>query len=270
MNLNLWAQALKERWLSALIFSASLFLYSLTIVAVTEPFIGEPALRQLLERYPEEVLALAAGGLSGVDMFTPEGFLTIEYFALWLIVIVGGFAIAFTTSIVSKEIDDGTISILLTQPLRRNSLILSRFLALTLYLLILLTVAFGSTGLLAPVYGVKLKVSGLLAAGVLAFAFVLVISAYTLLFSVIFKGRGRAIIFSVALFLASHLLNALAELSKTLEKVRFLSFFYYYKPYEALRTGNLPWSDLGLFLTIIIICLLLSLVIFARKDIATA
>lgn len=231
-------------------------------------FLKNPEFEQLLKQYPKEMLTLLAGETGQVNIFTVEGFLSIEYLALWWIIIIAGFAITFASGIVAKEVDEGTIEFLVTQPLGRSSIIISRLLALSIYLIALIVVSLGSIGFLAPLYDVKIKTAGLFGVGFVGLTLLLVISAYTLLFSVIFKGRGKAVIYSVTLFIVAHLLNALAGFNETIEKFRFLSFFHYYQPYEILRTGEIPWINVGIFSAIVAVCVLLSLLIFQRKDIA--
>lgn len=266
MNLNLFKQALKERWVGGLIFALSLVLYGFLIISLAKDFIGNPAFEQLLEAYPKEFLPLLAGA-GDVNFFTIEGFLTVEFLALWWIVILSGFAISFATGVVSKEIDEGTIEFLLAEPLRRSTLIITRFTALFVYLALLIAVSLGSILVLGPLYDVELKAGGLFAVGLLALAHLLTISAYALFFSVVVRGRSRAVVMSVAVLIGSHLLNALGQLNETIDDFRVLSHFHYYEPYNALRTGSIPWSDIALFAGATAVLVSASILIFRSRDI---
>lgn len=267
MNFNLILQSLKERKISATVFSLSLVLY-VWLLASLLPFMKDLEISGLFEKYPKAVLNLLAGA-ANVDFFSPEGFFTVEFLALWLPVIVFGFTVAFATAIVAKEVDDGTMDLLLAQPVRRSTLITSRYLALIIFLLIYSAVTMGSHYLFAQAYDFSFKTKGLLATGVHFFLFMLAISTLSLLFSLILKERGQAIIFSVAFLIASHLLNALAEFSETLKDLRFLSIFKYYQPYETLTKGTYPVKASAIFLGITAISLILSLLIFQKKDISS-
>lgn len=268
MNLNLIYRGLKERWLSGSIFASSLVLYVWMLISFLPIIRKSVQIQQLIAEYPKAIMNLLAG-TADVDFSTPEGFFSLEFLALWFPIIVYGFAVTFTTAIVAKEIDDGTMDQLLAQPISRITLVLSRFLVLILYLLALTMITLGSMRLLAPFYDATFKTSGLLVTGLLFLLFMLAISSYTLFLSVILKERGQAIIASVSIFIASHLLNALADFSDTLERLRFLSIFRYYNPYKALVTGEMPWRDLGIFLGITLVFLVASIFVFRRKDIAT-
>lgn len=266
MNLNLLNRFLKEHWRSGLIIAFSLFLYALLIGSLVHDFISNPAYKHLLDQYPKALLAFLAG--AGGSIFTIEGFWSLEFLQLWWIVIVGGLVMAYAAGIVSTDMDEGTIEFLLTQPLTRSSLILSRLAGLSLYAAALVVTTMVSIGVLSQIFDVKIKATGLIAVGLAAFVFCMTIAAFTLLFSVLVKGRGRAIIYGVSVLLGSHLLNALAELNKTVKKFQRLSLFHYYRPQKLLTTGHVIWSDIAVFLVVLFVCLGLALLIFNRKDIA--
>lgn len=266
---NLFKQAIKDHLGSVLTFAVSLFLYAWLLVAIIPTVLKAKGFEELVKSYPKAILALAAG-TSQVNIFTVEGFLSIEFLTLWWIIILAGFAIAFTTAIIARETDEGTIEVLLAQPISRSSMVLTRFAALAFYILVLIAVSLASIVLLAAAYDVKLKSANLLPVGFLAFLFVLAISAYTLLLSLVVKGRGKAVVWSVTVLFVFHLVNALSEFNKTVKKFRFLSLFRYYDPYKILRTGHILWRDLTVFALVSVICIALSLLLFRKKDIAVA
>jgi ABC-2 type transport system permease protein len=268
MNFNLVRQDLKTRWKSAFIFALGLVAWGWMIVSLTPVFIGNPEMERLLEAYPEELLAVVGGSVEGVSFFTVEGFLSVEYLSLWWIVILSGFAIGSATGMVAKEVEEGTIDFLLVQPISRTTVILSRFTALTSYLVVLVAISIGTLGLAGAAYDVEISTAGLVAVGVMGLVVSLVVSAYTLLLSLIIKGRGRAVALSVAILIGAHIVNALAPISETLDAIRFLSFFYYYRPAEALVAGEAPWSDLAVLLAMTAVALAASLAVFRKKDIA--
>lgn len=268
MSLNLVKRYLKDRWVSATIFGVSLLLYCWMMVVLMPAFLTNVGYQKMVEEVPQAFMTVFSG--ESTIVFNPEGFLSAYFFALWWPIIVGSFAIAAATAIVAKEIDEGTMDFLLSQPITRTNLILSRFWALSIYLFVLTAVTFGGTWLLAPLYKVELNLKGLLTTGVLGLAFVIAISSFSLLFSLILRERNTAIVASLFLFIGTHLLNALSGLNETLGKFRFLSFFKYYRPSHTLATGELPLNDLSVFLAVIAVCLALSLIIFGRKDIKAA
>jgi len=267
MSLNLVSRYVKDRWVSVTIFSFSLFLYCWLIVSIMPTFVGNVEFMKLIEQYPRELLVFFAPGSDVASIFTPEGFLALEFLSLWWVFIVAGFAIPGATAIVAKEVDEGTVDFLLAQPLKRATLILNRFLALLLCLFVLAAVPILSIFFLGIAYDVELGLGGLTATGVMAFVFFVSIASYSLLLSLLLRERSEANIASVSLLLVVYLLNALSELSDSIEKFRFLSFFRYFRPDRTLATGEIPLRDLSVFVAAIATSFVLSLIIFQRKDI---
>jgi ABC-2 type transport system permease protein len=267
VSLNLVTRYVKDRWVSVTVFSFSLFLYCWLIVSIMPTFIGNVEFMKLIEQYPRELLVFFAPGSDVASIFTPEGFLALEFLSLWWVFIVAGFAIPGATAIVAKEVDEGTVDFLLAQPLKRATLILNRFLALLLCLFVLAAVPILSIYFLGIAYDVELGLGGLIATGVMGFVFFVSIASYSLLLSLLLRERSEANIASVSLLLVVYLLNALSELSDSIEKFRFLSFFRYFRPDRTLANGEIPLRDLSVFLAIIAVCLVFSFMIFRRKDI---
>ncbi len=266
-NLNLFARFLKDHWRSGATIAFSLFIYALMISSIAPQFLDDPAIKALVSKYPKTLLALAAG-TSGPNFFTPEGFWSTEFLQLWWVVIVGGAVIAYSAGIISTDMDLGTIEYLLTQPVRRSALIISRFAGVAAYLLMYVLVTIGSIAGLTAYFGAEVKIRGLFAVGFNAFLFVLAVAALTLLFSLAVKGRGRAVVYGVAFLLASHLLNALALINSTVEKFQWLSLFNYYQTQKLLTTGKIIWGDAAVIAGAFAVCAAASVILFNRKDIA--
>ena len=66
----------------------------------------------------------------GVDLTTPEGFLTMEGYNLFFPVLIIIFAIMLGTAFISGEEKDGTLELLITTPISRHSIIIQKFLSL--------------------------------------------------------------------------------------------------------------------------------------------
>ena len=267
MNLNLASRFLKEHWRSGSIVALSVILYALLIGSIAPVFLEDPSFKQLFQQYPKGLLAFLAGSTEG-DLFSTEGFWSAEFLQLWWIVIVGGLLMAYAAGLVAKDMDQGTIEVVLTQPVSRVSLVLSRFAGLAVYALALVLITVVAILVTTLIFGMELKTAGLFAVGVNALIFLLTIASITLLISVIVSGRGRAVVWGVAVVLVSHLLNALGTLNETVKEFGWLSLFNYYKPQAALARGRVDWPDVLVLLAIFSVCLVLAVIIFKRKDIS--
>lgn len=265
MNLNLILRVIRDRRVSVPLIGLSVIAYAWLITSIWPIFSGNPALKQLIEQYPEAVAAFLLG-TSTLAFMTPEGFLAGEFLQLWWLVIVGSFAIVLGASVVGKDTDDKTMDLLLTQPMRRMTLILSRFTADAIILLLLVVITMAASWLGARVYDMPIKASGFVAAGVAGYSVLLFFEGFSLFFGVVME-RGRAIIAGVAVFVASQVLHGLGALNETIERLDWLSFMKYYDPLKALKTGDVPWRDVGLLLGLAVLFLTAAFVVFRRKDI---
>ena len=217
-----------------------------------------------MEVYPKEMLTFFGG--SGVNLFTIEGFLTVEFLNPWWIVIMSGFAMAMASAIVGKEMEKKTIEFLLSLPLSRSSLLFYRFLSnlLAVFLLTLGTAI--PLYLFSLYYDFSLNLKGLFYLSLSSFIFVSLFSALTIFFSLLFRERSKAISLTVTILIASYLLESLSAVYDKLEWIAPFTLFHYYLPYKALR-GELSYHILVL-LGLFILFTLASFIIFSRKDIA--
>jgi len=270
LNLNLTTRFLKDHWRSALIVGLSVILYAALIGSLAPEFLDNPAFKKIIEQYPKAILAYLAGGTGGLNLFSYPGFWSAEFLQLWWVVMVGGLIIAYAAAALGTDLEQGTVETILTQPVGRATLILSRFAALAVYGLGQVVITMVSIAATTQIFGGELKTAGLVAVGLIGFVFILTIGSITLLISVIVNGRGRAVAWGAAVLLASHLLSATASLNATVEKFKWLSLFNYYRTQPALANGRVDWSDTVVLLVVGVVSLAAAILVFRRKDISVA
>lgn len=264
--LNLYLRTIKDRALSWPTIASSVVLYILLVIGIYPSFANNPAFKSILSAYPKAILSLLAGGSGGLTLLSPEGFFSIEFLQIWGMIIVAGFIMATATAIVAKEVDGHTMDLLLTQPIDRVEYLTARVAADLTMVLGLTVVIMGSAWIGTKLFDFPLKADGLVAAGILLFSLYFMMEGFCLLMGV-FLERGRAIIVSVAVLIASHLLNALGDFNQTIAGFRWLSFFRYYLPGEALVSGQVPWPSVLLFGSLAAVFFAAALVVFREKDI---
>jgi ABC-2 type transport system permease protein len=264
--LNVYTKAILDRKLSWPTFAISVASYILLVSGIYQSFAGNPAFAKILDQYPKAVLSLLAGGGGGPSMMSPAGFISVEFLQLWGMIIIAGFAISAATAIVAKEVDGHTMDLILTQPIDRVEYLTARLAADMTMIAGLVIVVIVSLWASTKLFVFPLKTEGILAVGVLCLALFLMIECFSLLLGV-FMERGRAVIVSVALLIVSHLVNGLADLNKTLDSFRWLSFFNYYKPGQTLVDGAVPWPQILLFAALGLIFFITAIVLFREKDI---
>lgn len=267
MSVNLLFKSLKDIRTSWLAYAAGLILYAYFITA-TYPvlFRDSTEFLRLLENYPESILDIFGGGTA--NLATVEGFLALEMFALMWFIIAGAFVIAYATGVIAKEIESGTIEMLLSQPITRVSALVTKSIVLFAGTIGLIIVTLLTTYITALAVDIELKPEGVIALGVIGGLFFLAIGSYSLLFSVIFGERGRAAFASAGLLTAMYLLTVLTQFADWAERLSALSLFHYYDSGELLSTGDIPLDSLAVFGGVIILTYTASVIIFNRRDIA--
>lgn len=263
-SLIIFWRFLWERRISLLLTLAGIFLYVWLIGAFTPVFFKDiQTWKRLISVYPKEIFGFFGG--PDVNIFTVEGFLSIEFFSPWWIFIIGGYGLAVGSAIIGREIDKKTIELLLAQPLPRFLLLLFRFSAALLALLLLASFTNLFLYGFSLYYDFPLRLKGLIYLTVVGFLFAAVLAALTLFFSLFFRERGRSISLTVGVLLVSYLLDSVGKIYDKVEWVRPLTLFFYYRAYQALR-GELTYHTLvlgGAFLFFT----LLTFAIFTRQDI---
>lgn len=263
---NVFLHSMKERKLSWPTFAVSISSYVIMICGIYETFAGNAAFKDILNTYPKALISLLAGGGGGPDMMSPEGFISIEFLQLWGMMIIAGFAISAASAIVAKEVDGHTMDLILTQPIDRVEYLTARLVADMVMIAGLVVVTIGSMWAGTQLFDFPLTTEGILAVGVLLMSLFWMIECFSLMLGT-FMERGRAVILSVAVLIVSHLINGLADLNKTVESIRWLSFFNYYKPGQTLVDGSVPWAQILLFVGLGLIFFTTAVVIFREKDI---
>ncbi|MFA5866392.1 MAG: ABC transporter permease subunit [Actinomycetota bacterium] len=263
--LNLYWRTIKDRAISWPTVAVSVIAYVFIIVGIYPAFANNPAFAQIIKAYPKAMLSLLAGS-SGVDMLSPEGFISLEFLQLWGMLIIAGFVMTTGASIVAREIDNHTMDLLLTQPIDRVEYLVARLVADITMMLGLVAVTMVSIWLGTKMFDFPLKVDGILAVTVLISSLYLMIECFSLAMGT-FMERGKAIIVSVSVLIGSHLLNSLGDFNDTIKDFRWLSLFNYYQPSEALRDGAVPWGPVLLFTGFALVFLTVAVVVFREKDI---
>lgn len=256
---------LLERKVSFSLTLLGLLLYAWMIAAIVPTIFKDiEAWEKIIKLYPKGVLAFFGG--SGISLFTVEGFLNVEFFNPWWIFIMGGFAMAMASAIVGREMEKKTVEFLLSLPVSRFSLLLTRFLSTLLAIFLLSSLTLVTLYLFSLYYDFTLKTVGLLYLFLYGFTFTSSLASLTLFFSLFFKERSKSISVTVAILIASYLVESLSGIYDKLEWINPLALFHYYKPYQALK-GEISYHILVL-LSLFVLFNVASFFIFHGKDIA--
>ncbi len=224
----------------------------------------EENLIRLLSGYPKELMAFFGAADVALTMFTPEGFLSFEFFSL-MPVVLGIFAVLLGSGLLASDEESGRLDLIMAHPVSRTELFAGRLLAFVVGTVIVLTVIW--LGFLAAMSWSTFEIDAfrLWLPFLSLLAELLVFSMLALLLSMVLPSRGLAASASGLFLVASYFVTSLARINENLERVASFSPLDYYQTEQAFNAFNWQW-----FAGLLLVALLFTLVAwwrFQRRDI---
>jgi ABC-2 type transport system permease protein len=254
-------QTIKDYWKTTLIVT-------LLFVAMAAMYTGMyPSFKDLLTEMMQSGSSDAYNFLPHADqMHTYVGFLTIELYEIfWLLIlaIIIGFIAA---SSITKEIEGKTIDLLMSNPVSRKQIVVEKFIGLIPMFLFVnfatMLVVAGITVLLNE----DLNFGYLFLVHILSILYFLAIISIGVLISVIFDEKMKASIVMIAILVGMYIINSLSLMSPDFEFMGSLSIYQYFDTFQVLKFGEIDGAGIFAYIGIITACLLISMIYFEHKD----
>jgi ABC-2 type transport system permease protein len=241
------------------ICSISIFLMALMMGPIYS--IMDEAILSLATQLPDALLAM----IGGVDMSTPEGYLTAEIFAITAPATFAVLTVLIGSRAIAGEEQKKTMDLLLANPLTRSRIISEKTLAMVGYSVVLGVVTFLGTWGTVVLGGLDIPVGNIAATSLLLTLLGLVIGGVALLVGSA-TGRARLSAYTAAgVILFAYFLNSFMPLSENYAGWAKLSPFYYYQTSNPLVNG-MAWGDAAVLAGIFIVLIALSIPLFQRRD----
>ena len=200
-------------------------------------FLQNVDLVNLLEAFPEGMMAFFGG--EDIDIFEPAGFVHLEFFS-YIHIILGIMIINSATGLLVKKEEEGTLELIISQPISRTGLFLSRLLALLVSLVLIFVLIWaGFTLGLENVDTFNLEHSQLVLPLVSLMAVLLVFLGLGLLLSLILSSSSAANLVSGFILIASYFITSLSQIDDRLETLNQFSPLRFYQGGSALNGLNL-------------------------------
>lgn len=260
-----WSRTLREQRRALLWWSVGIGVVVLMYTAFW-PSVRDNAAQfdDYMKNLPDSVRDMIGGGA----ITTPAGYLQAEVFSFMGPVLLMVYAIGAGARAIAGEEDSRTLDLLLSTPIRRRRVVLDKFVAMTAGTALLGAVAWIAAAAFGPVFGLDVAFADLSAACLNLFLLALAFGSIALAVGTASGGKGLAIGAASGLALATFLLKTFAASVSTLEPYRVLSPFYYYVGHDPLRNGFHAVDPIVL-VGISLVALLVALVTFERRDLAT-
>ncbi|MDP3061656.1 MAG: ABC transporter permease subunit [Chloroflexota bacterium] len=216
----------------------------------------------MMKQLPEAMLAFFG---SMADFSTAEGYLNTEFFSYGMLALAV-FSIMAGTAALAGEEGDGTLEVLLAQPVSRTRLLLVKVVALIAATAGIIVITFPFIWVSSLLAHVTLSWGRLLVAFVLLWLFELLVALLAMTASLALGGRkGGGVVVAFAL-VASYIVDSLANLVSGLGHVRPLLLTTYYQGNSVLAEG-VNWWYIGGLGGLLAATVVAALVLFQRKDV---
>ncbi|HEY3422955.1 MAG TPA: ABC transporter permease subunit [Methanocellaceae archaeon] len=263
MAFELFKQAIKDKTMGAVIVAVILFAYILMIATFyTQVASMGDMYAQILSNPSFKALI----GDEALSVTTYGGFLGIEVLS-YMGIVLGAYIAFLTASFVAGEVEQKTSDLLLSLPVSRENVIISRFLAL------IPIVALIMLAMLAAIYVGALYVNATVQIEWFAIAmlymgiFVLAVAAASLFISALMSDGRTAALISIGVLLAMYLIENIGSMVTGIDWLRALSLFHYLKLNTIAVSHVVNWTSLGVLVAFTIVFLVLSVIAFKRRDI---
>jgi ABC-2 type transport system permease protein len=199
-----------------------------------------------------------------MTMFTPEGFLSFEFFSL-MPVVLGIFAVLLGSGLLASDEESGRLDLIMAHPVSRTELFAGRLVAFVMATVAVLAILWLGFLLSMSWSTLDIAPAKLLLPFLSLLAVLMVFSMLALFFSMVLPSRGVAASVSGLFLVASYFVTSLARINDRLERIATFSPLNYYQTEQAFNDFNVQWFA-GLLLAALLFALL-AWWRFRRRDI---
>ena len=261
MSITILIQTLKDHWKGTTILAALLFIWMLYITVVY-PTVANINLNEMMN----STVIQAVYGKGPVDLNTFDGYMTTKAMLMFGL-IFGGYIAWLAATFLSGEVEHNTIDLLLSLPVKRESLVLARYFSLLPAILLMLV-----AGLAGVYLGIKMEniatdfqwyIWAMLYIGLFGLAF----GAISLLISAVLSNGRQAALLSIGLMLAMYFTETIGSVVPSVDIIRRLSLFHYVNYIGIIGTHKLNQADAGVLIVIAVVFLALAVFFYRYREI---
>ena len=216
----------------------------------------------------------SGGGESFYNMFphadqmhTYVGFLTIELYTIFWLLILGIILGFIGAASISKEIEGKTIDLLMSNPVSRKQIVFEKFIGLIPMFLVVNFVTMISVFGITIAIDESIEFENLLMVHLVSIPYFLAIISIGILLSVIINEKMKSSIFLIAILIGMYFINMISLLTPDMEFLGYLSMNHYFDTFIVLNNGEIDISGVLVLICVITFCLVTSMIYFEHKDI---
>ncbi len=258
-------ETMRRKWRTMLYWAIGLAIYGFFITSFVQDSNMLKQYGELMKNMPPAMMAMF--GADAASMATPEGFIGLEFFSYSLLV-TAIFAIMAGLDITANEEDAGIMDVLLSLPLVRWRVIVEKFVAYVLMLVIIILVMTLGLTIGNQASAIKIDVPKLLESGFNMMPGTLLMMAFTTFIAVLVRSKGTATGVAAVFVIGSYFLNTLGQAASgtIVDQASAISFFHYFD-YNGVMIHGLNWGNIGLLIAVSVLLFAGSLWLFQHRDI---
>jgi ABC-2 type transport system permease protein len=221
----------------------------------------------LMESLPSFMVD-AFGGGDIQYMATPEGYLTLRWYSL-VVLILAVYTVSCGLNVTANDEDRGILDMLLSTPLPRWRLIVEKFAAYSILTAGIIAMTLGAMWIamqMSPTISVDMSRLTVSSFNILPSA--LLIMAFTILIATIVRRRGLAGAIAAVFVVGSYFLDTLGQSAsnETLVALNKLSFYNYYDSINVMKNG-LAWGNVIGISAVALLMVSAGIWFFQRRDV---
>lgn len=220
-------------------------------------------LAEAMSQIPESAVSLFSD--TG-EFFSPVGYLSSQVFYLMLPMLLGILAISLGSSLIGREEKENTIELLLSRPISRTKLLLSKAAAGLIIITGVGLIATIVTVGLAKVVKLEVASSAVFLASLACIVLALSFGAVAFLVSSFGRARIASVGIATLYALGGYIIASLIGAAEWLKWPAKLFPFDYYQP-AAIMNNTYNWWNLVIIAGVSIIAIVLSWIVFNKRDI---
>lgn len=205
----------------------------------------------------------------GIDIYSVKGFLYIELFGSFTMYVIIYFIIQYAGAF-SSEMETKTIDILLSTPLRRRNLYISRYLSwIVLGLLFIISWILGiAAGVRMIDKADEVPLADIARTMFYFLPFILSVQSLCMLASVLTNESRKAYGISLGIYFGMYFFEIINGISAKLNFLKYFTLLHYYDPGLVFIEGVIPWGSTMVLVFAAVVLFVIGLIVFERKDLA--
>ena len=257
-------KVVRDRWPGTLMYLIGIEAYVLLSAALYPTVKNMKGLDQIIRKAPESVFKLF--GMSK-DFTSYNNYMVGRLLSLMWVIVIAVFVIAFARAMVAGEREEGTLELLLAQPIERWNVLTTESLVLLIGIIGLVVATVLGTITFGAAFGAHITFAGYFAFIPAASALFIAIAGYSIFFSAILKDARRVAMAAGGLTLVFYMLHFAGAYSSIADKIDWLGIFHYYDVLKVLDSGNVPVKSILVLLAFGAVGFSAALLAFRHKDV---